>query len=1261
MSGVTQLTVQGWVKFDAPLSGYQTIASAFQWGYATQWWFGVNANELQVAIAETPNFSDCCQAVPTGQTIGVNLQTGQWYHLAFVYNGAGATDSQRVKAYVNGTPYPVVFNKTIPSVLATTQPVVKLGDEYWLGPAHRWLRGKLDEVRIYNYARSSTEIANDAAGQIANPQSTPTPTNTPLANPAITPVARWRMEEGTGAIVADSSGHAHDQYLVTAPGRPTWSADVPALPGGNAYSLAFDGIDDYSYAFDVAEMTSASQLTVQGWVKFDAPLASNQTLVSAFQWGYTTQWWFGMNGGELQATIAETPNFSDCCSGVPLGQTVGANLQAGQWYHVAFVYNGAGATNNERLKIFVNGTLYPVLFFKTIPASLSNAQPVVRLGYEMWLGPEYRWLKGKLDEVKIYTVARSSTDIANDAIQTSAPTPTPTHTPTLTLTPTTTSTPTLTPTHTSTPTATSTATSTPTSILGWNQRFPVNAPLARSRHALTFDSFRNVVVLFGGWNGTDLGDTWEWNGISWTQKFPAHSPGARSGVALAYDSQRRVTVLFGGNQLDETWEWDGVDWTQRSPTNAPYERMHHAMAYDSARGVTVLFGGYNSLGYCPPVDYCNDTWEWDGINWTQRAPAQSPVGQYWHALAYDVQRGVTALFSSIRGGQANNNETWEWNGTTWNKRTPVTSPQPRYGHAFAYDAARGRAVLFGGNSGTNYLNDLWTWDGATWESITTTTPPSIRITLGMTYDSQRQMTVLFGGQGVGLLGDTWEYIALSTLTPTPTWTPTRTNTPTHTSTPTLSPTPTRTLTPTPTGAPTATPTPTPTWTPTRTLTPTPTSTPTKTNTPVAGSKPWTFMLYLAADNNLYPYLQRAVAQLEALPPNPNVNIVILYDGDRTNDSWRFLVQPGGQYTIGVNKWYLNELNMGDPQTLMDFINWTRVNYPAQHYYLALADHGRGTSGVAWDDSNGKDYLTVAELRSALSTATNSGLWKIDVLHFDACLMGMFENAYQMKDFASYLVASENLGWSVFAYDAYTRAGIRGISGANTPYEFARVAPRVNASTTPRQLATDIANAYFTHPALQGYPRTIAAFDLSKTASVRVALDNLAIALRNNLATVKTYIQNTRNAVQKFDSRDYYKITQDDEYLDLYHLAAQLKVYVPNTQVQNAAQSVMDALTTGGFVIAEYHASGMWGGDTELYWDLDNARGVSIYFPPRSGSNDYNKYVTHQLFRLTSESVWDDFLADYFGVMGLPPESGGEVLPPSMPRSSLFFFLPNVTK
>lgn len=73
---------------------------------------------------------------------------------------------------------------------------------------------------------------------------------------------------------------------------------------------------------------------------------------------------------------------------------------------------------------------------------------------------------------------------------------------------------------------------------------------------------------------------------------------ARYDHAMAYDSARHVTVLFGGTTSSseasaETWEWDGITWSQRHVTG-PSPRSGHAMAYDASRGVTVLFGGYTS-------------------------------------------------------------------------------------------------------------------------------------------------------------------------------------------------------------------------------------------------------------------------------------------------------------------------------------------------------------------------------------------------------------------------------------------------------------------------------------------------------------------------------------------------------------------------------------------------------------------------------------------------------------------------------------------
>src|SRR5207245_2328982 len=69
-------------------------------------------------------------------------------------------------------------------------------------------------------------------------------------------------------------------------------------------------------------------------------------------------------------------------------------------------------------------------------------------------------------------------------------------------------------------------------------------------------------------------------------------------------------VLFGGGNLagsmGDTWEWDGVRWTQVASTG-PAPRSATAMAYDELRGKAVLFGGVTDQSAM-----LQDTWEWTG-------------------------------------------------------------------------------------------------------------------------------------------------------------------------------------------------------------------------------------------------------------------------------------------------------------------------------------------------------------------------------------------------------------------------------------------------------------------------------------------------------------------------------------------------------------------------------------------------------------------------------------------------------------------------
>src|SRR5207248_11016784 len=93
----------------------------------------------------------------------------------------------------------------------------------------------------------------------------------------------------------------------------------------------------------------------------------------------------------------------------------------------------------------------------------------------------------------------------------------------------------------------------------------------------------------------------------WTQRFPAHVPPKRMNPAMAQSSSGLV-VMFGGlnlgaegrfdqfNVLNDTWVWNGTDWSQiaLSSSTSPPARWGASMAFDNRTGLVVLFGGRNA-------------------------------------------------------------------------------------------------------------------------------------------------------------------------------------------------------------------------------------------------------------------------------------------------------------------------------------------------------------------------------------------------------------------------------------------------------------------------------------------------------------------------------------------------------------------------------------------------------------------------------------------------------------------------------------------
>ncbi|MCX5977648.1 MAG: hypothetical protein NTV33_12730 [Coprothermobacterota bacterium] len=182
---------------------------------------------------------------------------------------------------------------------------------------------------------------------------------------------------------------------------------------------------------------------------------------------------------------------------------------------------------------------------------------------------------------------------------------------------------------------------------------------ARHYHAMVYDSARGKVILFGGFIGSYLNDTWSYDPVanSWTNLNPANPPSTRYGHAMVYDSARGKVILFGGysgSYLNDTWSYDPVanSWTNLNPANPPSARDYHAMVYDSSRGKVILFGGYSSVS--------NDTWSYDPVanSWTNLNPANPPSTRYGHAMVYDSSRGKVILFGGYSGSYLN--DTWSY-------------------------------------------------------------------------------------------------------------------------------------------------------------------------------------------------------------------------------------------------------------------------------------------------------------------------------------------------------------------------------------------------------------------------------------------------------------------------------------------------------------------------------------------------------------------------------------------------------------------------
>ncbi len=214
---------------------------------------------------------------------------------------------------------------------------------------------------------------------------------------------------------------------------------------------------------------------------------------------------------------------------------------------------------------------------------------------------------------------------------------------------------------------------------------------------------------------------------------------------------------------------------------------------------------------------------------------------------------------------------------------------------------------------------------------------------------------------------------------------------------------------------------------------------------------WVMIVYLDGDNNLgddgSEYDVGDLNEMESAYDDNDVglfDIVVLWDhkgsddpnthvlwirhdttGKETTDSVSTVTSPklDEYYPLLAND-ADHELYLSNYSVFVDFVEWAVKNFPAEHYFVDLWDHGGGYSGVIWDDdaggdSWGHDHITIGDMHDASLQLYNDiypTLGRtLDIIGYDTCLTDHGGIQYHNKIMFDYVGASEHTeggyGWS----------------------------------------------------------------------------------------------------------------------------------------------------------------------------------------------------------------------------------------------------------
>jgi len=359
--------------------------------------------------------------------------------------------------------------------------------------------------------------------------------------------------------------------------------------------------------------------------------------------------------------------------------------------------------------------------------------------------------------------------------------------------------------------------------------------------------------------------------------------------------------------------------------------------------------------------------------------------------------------------------------------------------------------------------------------------------------------------------------------------------------------------------------------------------------PPAPRAKWTVMVYISGDNNLEDYVVKDI-ELELAPTGSSANVQVVALADRapgydtSRGDWQgtklYHVTQGMLATPenAVADW--GERNFGDKQTLIDFVTWTKTNYPADHYALYFWGHGwNWHPGWVMQDDTNNDTLDMHEVKAALPS-----IGFIDMVGFDGCNMASIEVQMLWHGHATALSHSqEYVGWDGIEYDLV----------------LAQLAANPNMTADSVAIATS-------QSASKDKTWSAVAVDARFDALV-TAVNNWSVALNNGLAANRSKYNRAFGA-----TRSFWQAPMDK---DLYDMAYEINRNVSDANIKSKSQAVMNAVNA--VVLHERHVN--------AYADV---HGITIYHISKASEKDADYAYYRSTLDFALQTAWDEFLNAY---------------------------------